>query len=217
MRVADGLWHWSAYYDEWRDEVGCVFYAADDAVVLVDPLVPAAPAEAERFWRALDRDVERAARPVHVLVTVFWHVRSSAAVVARYGGTLHAASRARAAVERRAGIPADVFRPGDRLPGGVEARPSGRATEVVLWIPEHRALVPGDVLHGAQDGEGAALRLCPESWLQSGAGHAELRAALRPLLELPLEHVLASHGPPVLGGGRAALARALGDHAPSAA
>ena len=205
-RIADGLWRWSTYHGEWRDEVGSVYVEADDAIALVDPLVPEERDEAERFWRALDRDVGRARVRVHVLVTVFWHVRSAAAVVRRYRGRLHAASRARAPVERRAGLRADVFRPGDRLPAGVEALPSGRATEVVLWAPAHAALVPGDVLLGDASG---GVRLCPESWLPSGVGHAELRDALAPLLELPVERVLVSHGEPVLVHGHAALARAL--------
>jgi hypothetical protein len=38
---------------------------------------------------------------------------------------------------------------------------------------------------------------------------AQLRKALRPLLELPIEMVLVSHGEPVLSGGREALAKAL--------
>jgi hypothetical protein len=37
----------------------------------------------------------------------------------------------------------------------------------------------------------------------------ELRAALGPLLDLPAELVLVSHGEPVVRGGRAAIARAL--------
>lgn len=205
-RIADGLWRWSTYYGEWRDEVGSVYVEADDAIVLVDPLVPEEPDEAERFWHALDRDVERAGVPVHVLVTVFWHVRSAADLVGRYGGRLHASSRARAPIERRAGFDSDVFRPGDTLPGGLEAFPSGRATEVVFWAPAYGALIPGDVLLG--DGDGG-VRLCPESWLPAGVGHAELRAALAPLLELPVTRVLVSHGVPVLDNGHSALERAL--------
>jgi glyoxylase-like metal-dependent hydrolase (beta-lactamase superfamily II) len=205
-RIADGLWRWSTYYGEWREEVGCVCVAADDAVVLVDPLVPEERDQAERFWRALDRDVKGAGAPVHVLVTVFWHVRSAAQVVRRYRGRLHAASRARAPIERRAGVRSVVFRPGEPLPGGVEALPSGRATEVVFWLPRHAALVPGDVLLGDAKG---GVRLCPESWLPSGVGHPELRAALAPLVELPVERVLVSHGEPVLENGHAALSRAL--------
>jgi glyoxylase-like metal-dependent hydrolase (beta-lactamase superfamily II) len=205
-RIADGLWRWSTYYGEWRDEVGSVYVEADDAVVVVDPLVPEERDEAERFWRALDRDVERAGAPVHVLVTVFWHVRSAAEIVRRYRGRLHASSRARAPIERRAGLRSHVFRPGDPLPAGLEAFPSGRATEVVLWAPAHGALVPGDVLLGDADG---GVRFCPESWLPAGVGHAELRAALAPLLELPVERVLVSHGTPVLEDGHAALSRAL--------
>jgi glyoxylase-like metal-dependent hydrolase (beta-lactamase superfamily II) len=207
-RVADGLWRWTAYYEEWRDVVGCVSLEAPDAIVLIDPLVPSTPAEAARFWEALDRDVRRAGVPVHVLVTVFWHVRSAAEVVHRYGGRLHASSRARAAIQRRTEAVTDVFRPGDRLPGGVEALPSGRATEVVYWLPGHRALVPGDVILGREDG---GLRLCPESWLPSGIGHARLRTALRPLLDLPVERVLVSHGEPVTENARARLAEALRD------
>jgi hypothetical protein len=205
-RIADGLWRWSTYYGEWREEVGSLYVEADDAVVLVDPLVPEERDEAERFWRALDDDVARAGAPVHVLVTVFWHVRSAAEVVRRYRGRLHAVTRARAPIERRAGLRSVVFRPGDALPGRIEALPSGRATEVVFWLPHHAALVPGDVLLGDADG---GVRLCPESWLPSGVGHRELKTALAPLLELPVERVVVSHGDPVLENGRAALSRAL--------
>ena len=53
-RIADGLWRWSTYYGEWRDQVGSVYVEADDTIVVVDPLVPEERDEAERFWRALD-------------------------------------------------------------------------------------------------------------------------------------------------------------------
>jgi len=205
-RFADGLWRWTAYYEEWGDEVGCVYYEAPDAVVLIDPLVPAEPSEAAQFWEALDRDVRRVGLPVHVYITVFWHARSAGEIVRRYDGCLHATSRARAANERRTGITPEVFRPGDELPGGIEALPSGRATEIVYWIPAHGAIVPGDVLLGADTG---GLRLCPESWLPTGIGHEQLRAALRPLLALPVTRVLVSHGEPVTIDARARLAEAL--------
>jgi hypothetical protein len=39
--------------------------------------------------------------------------------------------------------------------------------------------------------------------------HPELREALRPLLDLPVEMVLVSHGEPVLRGGRDAISRVL--------
>jgi hypothetical protein len=52
--------------------------------------------------------------------------------------------------------------------------------------------------------------MCPESWLPPKSGHTELAASLRPLLDLPVERVLVSHGDPVLAGGRDALAAALG-------
>ena len=88
---------------------------------------------------------------------------------------------------------------------------------MVFWLPAQRAVVVGDVLLGAgakPRPTGDALRLCPQGWLGKPT-HDDLRASLRPLLELPVERVLVSHGDPVLEGGRAALERVL--HAPSAA
>lgn len=202
--IAPGLWRWTGYHEEWREDVGSVYCETEDGVVLVDPIVP--PEDSDRFWRALDRDVNRLGRKVHVLVTVYWHTRDATVMVERYGARVWAATRARAAVARRAGSVTDAFRPGDRLPGGIEARPTVRGGEVVYWIPRHAALVPGDVLLGNGTG---GLRMCPESWLPRGKTHADLAESLRPLLGLPFERILLSHGAPVLSGARQALAHAL--------
>ena len=199
-----GLWVWSAYHVEWRENVNAVYCETEDGVVLVDPIVPAD--EAEAFWTALDRDVERVGGDVHVLVTVFWHTRSAKDVVERYGARVWAPTRGKGAIERRAGTVTDAYRAGDRLPGGIEARPTARAAEVVFWVPQHRALVPGDVLLG--DGNGG-LRLCPPTWLPESSSVEKVAESLRPLLELPVERVLVSHGEPVLTEGGAALARVL--------
>ena len=107
---------------------------------------------------------------------------------------------------RRRAPTTEAFRPGDPLPGGVEALPTARSSETVYWIREHRAVVPGDVLLGADDG---GVRMCPRSWLPESATLEKLAASLRPLLELPVARVLVSHGEPVLREGRAAIARAL--------
>ena len=81
--LAPGLWRWTGWHEEWKQEVGCVYYEHAGEVCLIDPLVP--PEDPDRFWAALDRDVERAGGSVHVLLTVFWHARSAGEVVARYG------------------------------------------------------------------------------------------------------------------------------------
>ncbi|HVU77880.1 MAG TPA: hypothetical protein VHC67_09880 [Gaiellaceae bacterium] len=95
--------------------------------------------------------------------------------------------------------------------GGVECIPTARNGEVVSWVPGERAVIVGDVLLGA----GARprptddpLRLCPQRRL-AGANLEELRESLRPLLGLPVEQVLVSHGAPVTAGGADALAAIL--------
>ncbi len=204
LEIAPGLWRWTGYHEEWKENVGCVYCETQEGIVLVDPLVP--PEDAERFWEALDRDIERVGKPVHVLVTIFWHTRSAAAMVDRYAARVWAPTTSRAAVARRAGVVTDPFRPGDPLPGRIEVFPTARTTEVVYWIPAHRSLVPGDVLLGDEAG---GVRMCPESWLPGKTDHAALAESLRPLAALEIERILVSHGEPVLRNGRAALTAAL--------
>lgn len=79
-----------------------------------------------------------------------------------------------------------------------------RGDEVALWLEEPRAVVFGDAVLGDQRG---GLRLCP--WFRSDEGREVTRKALLPLLDLPVELVLPSHGEPVFEHGRDALARAL--------
>lgn len=182
--IVPGLWRWSAPHPAWKEgadweqEVGCVYYEAPDATVLIDPLVPA---ERERFFEALDRDMERRALPLVILLTCPWHERSAAELTKRYG----AGERALAGVEPFLVLP--------------------EIEETVWWLPEPRALVAGDVLLGAPEG----VRVCPDSWREPQARPAAIRTALQRLLELPVERVLVSHGEPVLEDGRAALERAL--------
>jgi glyoxylase-like metal-dependent hydrolase (beta-lactamase superfamily II) len=198
-----GLWRWTAYHEEWRKDVGCVYYEAPDAVVLIDPLVPPDKAEAKRFWTALDRDVKRAATPVHVLITVFWHARSSREIVDRYGARLWSNEAQRRRIGNRAGDPTDVFGPGDRLPGGIRAFDAHRKHEVLFWLPRHRTLVAGDVLLGSP------FRLCPRSWLPRDTTPEQLKEGLRALLDLKPVRILVSHGQPVLRNGQAELQRVL--------
>jgi glyoxylase-like metal-dependent hydrolase (beta-lactamase superfamily II) len=143
--------------------------------------------------------------PDHVLVTVYWHGRSTKGVDAQH---VWASSRSAQPLRNRGIGVTDVFRAGDELPGGIQAFQTPRAAEVVYWLPDQQALVVGDVLLGAGAKPRATddpLRLCPERWLGK-ATHDDLRDTLRPLLDLPVERVLVSHGKPVLRDGRTALA-----------
>jgi hypothetical protein len=188
-----GLWRWTAVHPDadpnpkpgspadWPAEVGSVAYAVDDALVLIDPLVP------NDLWSQLD-ELARG-RSVRVLTTIGWHRRSRDEAVERYGAST---SRARKS-----------------LPSAVIPITLRGAGETVFWLPEVRTLVPGDRLLGDDDG---GVRVCPDSWLRYLKGSIDgqqLRVLLAPLLDLPVERILTSHGEPVLSGGREALRRAL--------
>jgi glyoxylase-like metal-dependent hydrolase (beta-lactamase superfamily II) len=189
--VAPGLRRWTAWHEEWHEPVGSVAVDTDSGLVLIDPL-----------------DLPRGlARPDHVLLTVYWHIRSAPELAADKVWS----SRRGARPLHNRGVDVTGTVEDDDLPGGIRAFPTARSSEVVYWLPEQKALVVGDVLLGA----GAKprptdepLRLCPESWLGK-ATHEDLRQSLRPLLELPVQRVLVSHGEPLVRGGKKALERVL--------
>jgi glyoxylase-like metal-dependent hydrolase (beta-lactamase superfamily II) len=208
------LWRWTATHPDWSPEEGgpdgwepavsCHALVEEDALVLIDALVPAD--DEERFWQALDSDVEHHGAP-QILLTGYWHARSAQTIFDRYVGARiwvpeAAAEKAREWVEFT-----DTFISGDTLPGGVESKKTDYTTEVLLWIPSQRALAAGDVLLGTP---GGGVRVCPDSWLAEGVSPAALRDQLRALLlELPIELVLLAHGEPVRENAHGALAAAL--------
>jgi glyoxylase-like metal-dependent hydrolase (beta-lactamase superfamily II) len=146
MRVQEietGLWRWTGLHpawtpaeggpDGWDQEVGSYYYEAPKAIVLFDPLVPME--DRDRFFAALDRDVERAGRRVRILLTVADHRRSSAELAERYDGTV------------------------DEPAAGVETALE-RWDERVYWLPAQSALVFGDLVIARSDG----LEL-PRTWI----------------------------------------------------
>ena len=190
--VAPGLRRWTAYHDHWEEDVASLALESDDGLILIDPIDP--PRELRR--------------PDHVLLTVYWHHRSTGDLKPK---RVWAPRRSAQPVRNRGVEVTDPFAAGDGLPGGVQAFQTARVSEVVFWLPEQRAVVAGDVLLGAGAKPRAtkdALRLCPERWLGK-ATHADLKRTLEPLLDLPVQRVLVSHGEPVLRGGKRALEHVL--------
>lgn len=190
VEIRPGLWRWSAPHPDWKPapagssgdwprDVGCVLYETPGHAVFIDPLADEGDGA---FWAwAAERCGGRA---VVVALTIGFHERSRERFVSR----LHASAT----------LPAEVQ---------VVAFPA--LDETMYWLPEHRALVPGDRLLGAGDGE---LSLCPQSWLRylpQPQTREQMREALGVLRGLDVELVLTSHGEPVLTAGAGALARAL--------
>jgi glyoxylase-like metal-dependent hydrolase (beta-lactamase superfamily II) len=196
--VQAGLWHWQAPHPEWGPDESSVewdnqevsSYAIDDGerLLLFDPL--AVPSEIEAL---------AAERETAIVLTSPWHRRDAVGLAERLGAELYVPPPDQADSDP---VPGQVFRAGDRLPVGVEAFP-GREdpNDLVLWVESRRALVAGDTLVD----RGKGLEFLPE-WAPEGVKPEEILEGLQPLLELPVELVLPTHGPPT---DRAALEKAL--------
>lgn len=203
--LQEGLWHWTAPHPEWEpgsqwgEQVSS--YAVDDGerLLLFDPL--AVPRELEQL--AAERE------PV-VVLTVPWHERDARSLVERlgaavftprpdtpedlmrtFGVTREEVGEGSPDLRWLSAEEAHFFAAGDRLPIGVEAFPGRSHNDLVLWLESRRALIAGDAL--ADFGRG--LEAVP-GWLPAGVTREEIKQAMRPLLDLPVELVLSGHGPP---------------------
>jgi hypothetical protein len=212
--LVPGLWHWTAPHPDWLpgtpDQlVGSYLVETPDALVLVDPLAPPAGSPAaERFWVHLDRDVERHARPVAILVQKPAHVRSTRTLLDRYpGARVYGLPGTEAGLEP--GTPVEPIT--GELPEGISAtvvvRDDDADAEAVLRLPGYEAIAVADLLMGREDG------LHVWSWYEDEEGRRfyedQHLPALRDALAGPVERVLVSHGTPVRSGGRAAIDAAL--------
>ena len=217
--LARGLWHWQAPHPDWEPsepwDKNVSSYAIDDGerLLLFDPIAP--PGEIEEF---------AAHRETAIVLTCPWHERDSRDLVERLGIPVYTPLPDTAeylmqtygitAEQAGDGSPdvvwllkegigeAHLYAAGDQLDVGVEAFPGQKPNDIVLWAESHRSVVAGDTL--VDFGQGLEIN---ERWLQQqGARREQVVEGLRPLLGLPVEHVLATHGGPC---DRAALERAL--------
>ena len=210
VELGPGLWRWAARHPEWHPgrfgaEVASFALTAGDELLLVDPLLPAD--DDGPVLDVLDRLARD--RNVHALITIGYHVRSAEPLCERYGGRLwgppSCASRLRD--PSRLG----ALEPGAPGPAGVTAFAIGRPvrTERPLWLPSHRALTFGDAVVTTPEGD---LRV----WAQQPLDERRRRwyrekfaPTLAPLLDLPVQRVLVTHGAPVLEDAAAVLRGAV--------
>lgn len=214
-----GLWHWKAPHPDWRSsepwDQNVSSYAIDDGerLLLFDPIAP--PSEIEKL---------AAERTSAVVLTAPWHERDTQGLVERLGVPVYTPLPDTAeylmhtygltAEQAGYGSPdvvwllkeglgeARLYAAGDRLDVGVVAFPGQKPNDVVLWVEGARAVVAGDTL--VDFGNGLEINA---RWLElQKVTREQVVEGLLPLLELPVEHVLATHGGPF---DRAALDRAL--------
>jgi glyoxylase-like metal-dependent hydrolase (beta-lactamase superfamily II) len=216
--VRTGVWHWEAPHPDWpgpenealrrrlagtatgpnqaaRGVVSSYAIEDDERLLLFDPL--AVPRELE----------ERAAgREQVVVLTCPWHERGTRELAQRFGVPVFTPAPDEDGPDLAWLVGGDMsaahlYAAGDRLPVGVEALPGRLPDDVVLWVESRRAVIFGDTLVDF----GRGLEIPPE-WLPDGVTPRHVADALRPLLDLPVDVVLATHGGPT---DRSDLERAL--------
>ena len=170
-----------------------------------------------------DIETLAAERDPAIVLTAPWHERDSQSLVERLGAPVYTPlpdteeelmREWDLTAEQVAGGSPDVrwlrdgeageahwYAAGDRLPFGIQVFPGHKRNDLVLWIESRGAVAVGDTL--VDFGEGLHINL---RWLRGGMTRERVVDGLRPLLELPVERVLPSHGAPA---DRAALERAL--------
>jgi glyoxylase-like metal-dependent hydrolase (beta-lactamase superfamily II) len=210
-QLADGLWRWTARHPEWHpgefgSEVASFALTANGETVLVDPLLPPEPDP------VLDLIESRLGERLTILITIPYHVRSSAEIRQRFRGQVETTIWGHKACRKRLSEDAGfrAFEPGGELPAGASAYRIGkpRRYETPLLLPSHKALVFGDAVVEVE-GE---LRVWSSERVDAGVARfyrERFNPTLEPLLELDVERVLVTHGEPVLGDGRKRLEEAL--------
>jgi hypothetical protein len=191
------VWHWEAPHPRWTPGAGwdelVSSYAIDDGerLLLFDPL--AVPSEIE--GRAAERETA-------IVLTSPWHERDARSVQERLGARVFVPPRDGAAPTWPGSRPRrDTF---SRSAIGYRSESKcspGSLNDVVFWVESRRTVVAGG--HAIDRDEGLEI---PVDWLPERVTREQVAEALRPLLALSVEHVLATHGGP---SDRAGLERAL--------
>lgn len=210
--VAPGIHRWTAPHPEWRpkaEEVNSYALDTGDALLVIDPLVPSEGDERRsQVLAQLDR-LAATARRVELLVTIPYHARSSEQLYERFAPRQPTRIWGHANVRRRlrAETPLELVptgAAGTAAPvagGAAEAYAIGRPrrSEHPIYVPALRAVAFGDAVVGAQGG----LRFWNQSDTTGPEWYRDVFApSLAPLTERQVEHILVTHGPPVIGDGR---------------
>ena len=179
----------------------------DEEVLLIDPFVLPDP-EAQAL--------EALGKPTLILITGAWHVRDAEFYRKRYGASILAS---REAVPKLGIAVDDAFGDGETLPGGLTTigMPGTMIGETIFRQErEGGVLIVGDALMNLSLGERALimrllgfrsnLGTMPKLFMKDKKHAAE---SYQKLLDYDFDHLLVSHGSPILSGAKEQLRMAL--------
>lgn len=191
QEIAPGIRAWRARHPEadgtegFPTEVFSYLIDDGDRLLIFDPVLP--PSAVFALART---------RESHVILTNPWHDRSARDLVETLGVPVwlpapdDGTGDSGWLLEEKVGE-AHVYSPADGLPRRLRALRGHKWNDLVIYSPDHEAVVSGDTL--VNFGSGLEIHA---DWLPPGVTHTDVATGLRPLLDLPVRHVLATHGGP---------------------
>ena len=207
--VRPGVWHWQSPHPDWDSEqwwpelVSSYAIEVGDDLLLFDPL--AVPDELRGRATAVvltapyhEREARSLGLPVHSPPADTWQdwVEKFGVDPEKVRGM-----ESEDLAWLRAGEGEGHFHAPGAWPFGMHAYPGREDNDLILWMPSVSAIITGDSL---SDFTGGGLDIHLGG--RTNVTRDDVVERLRPLLDLPIEHVLPAHGEPM---DRAALERVL--------
>lgn len=197
--IAEGIWLWSAAYDETFFNSYLV-QTDEDQSVLVDPLFYTLDGEPLANWS----DFDSLPKPQAIWLTNSDHERDSRLFQKHFHIPLEVAKPETRLMSAKADR---FFKDGDSLPGGwqvIELQDQKTPTECVFYHQERQLLIVGDAILSQADG-----RLRRPYDEPAYTDEQKAQQGLQTLADLPVKGVLVGHGDPVFSHSKAWLRDAL--------
>lgn len=190
QEVLPGIWDWQAFYEK----LGMPVHSHAVRGTLIDPMVPEEGI-----------DVLRALEPERIVLTNRHHDRHAQPFVEELGIPVLCPANGLHEFEHKELSP-ESYGQGDEVAPGIHSYQvlESWPDETALHVPDAELLIIADSV--IRD-PGPDLSFVPDRFLGEDPEEekAHLRAGLRTLLDLEFDHMLFAHGPPLIGGAKAAL------------
>lgn len=195
QEVLPGIWDWAAHHEN----LGAPVHAHAVHGTLVDPMLP----------EEGGLDALRRLDPERIVLSNRHHDRHAERIAHEFGLPVQSHRAGLHEFDGKALDP-EPYDHGSEVAPGIHAYEilEGWHGECALHVPDARLLILGDTAIR----ESGELSFVPDRYLGDDPEEEKrnIRAGLRPLLDLDFDHALFAHGEPLIGGAKDAFREFLG-------